>query len=68
MSALARFPVLTCLDDPLPSDGSCVNALWVEQPSLLPPLSISAAQDIAFAFLGALAAVMIVKIVARKTQ
>lgn len=68
MSALAQFPVLSCLDDPLPSDGTCASAVWVEQPSMLPPLSISDAQEIGWALLSALAAVMVVKIVAKKTQ
>lgn len=68
MTALAQFPVLTCLDNPLPSDGSCVSAMWVEQPSMLPPLSIGDAEQIGYALLGALVAVMVVKIVAKKTQ
>jgi hypothetical protein len=62
------FQVLACLDEPMPTDGTCVNQHWVEQPSLLPPLSIADAQSIAFTFLGALVAVMGVKLIGRKTQ
>lgn len=61
-------PILACLDDPLPTDGSCVEQAWIEQPSMLPPLSIADAQQISYAFLGALVAVMVVKVVAKKTQ
>ncbi|GAA5008868.1 hypothetical protein FNZ56_02905 [Pseudoluteimonas lycopersici] len=60
---------LTCLDDPPPAPGgSCTTTAWVEAPSLVPPLSIDDAQTIAYAFLGALVAVMVVKIIGKKTQ
>ena len=68
MALLAHVPILACLDDPVPTDGSCVQQVWIEQPSLLPPLSISDAESIAYAFLGALVAVMVIKVVAKKTQ
>jgi hypothetical protein len=57
------------MDDPPPSGGgTCTNAQWVVQDGLLPPLSIDDAQTIAYTFLGALVAVMVVKIVSKKTQ
>jgi len=61
--------VLACLDDPPPTGGGpCTNSAWIEQPSFLPPLSVDDAQTIAYDFLAALCAVMVVKLIGKKTQ
>lgn len=52
----------------MPTDGTCVQQAWMEAPSLLPPLPIEDAQQIAYAALAAFVAVMVVKIIAKKTQ
>jgi hypothetical protein len=54
--------VLACLDDPLPTDGTCTTQQWVQEPSLLPPLSIADAESIAYTLLVALASVMAIKL------
>lgn len=60
--------VLACLDETPPaSPSACVQQVWVEQPSLLPPLSIPDAQDIASTFLLSLAGVMAVKLLLKAT-
>lgn len=46
----------------MPTDGTCVQQVWVQEPSLLPPLSIDDAQTIAYSFLVAMAMVMGVKL------
>lgn len=63
-----RVPILACLDDPMPTDGTCVSQAWIEQPFLLPPFDIGSAEQVAGAALFAFAAVMAIKLVAKKTQ
>lgn len=60
--------IRACLDETPAGDGSCAVEAWVEQPSLLPPLPIQDALDICASLLLALASVMAIKIVAKKTQ
>ena len=59
---------LVCLDDPMPTDGTCVQQAWVDQPQLLPLLSVADANAIAVKFLWALASIMAAKIAFRKPQ
>ena len=60
-----RVLVCTAYDE---STGTCSVQAWVEQPQWPPPLSVADAIAIAQAFLLAYAAVMAVKLVARKAQ
>lgn len=60
--------VLTCLDPVPAEDGTCAQAAYIELPSVLPPLTVEEAEDIAGALLLALAAVMAVKVAFRKSQ
>ena len=60
--------VLVCLDPVPASDGSCAESAYIEQPSVLPPLTIEEANDIGAAMLLALASVMAVKVALRKSQ
>lgn len=59
---------LVCLDPVPASDGSCAESAWLEQPSLLPPMTVEQATDIAATALLAFAAVMAVKVAFRKSQ
>lgn len=60
--------ILVCLDPVPASDGSCAESAWLEQPSLLPPMTVEEANDIAAAALMAFAVVMVVKVAFRKSQ
>lgn len=60
--------VLTCIDPVPASDGSCAEAVYLEQPSFLPPMTVQDARDISTAVLTALVAVMAVKVAFRKSQ
>lgn len=60
--------VLTCIDAVPNTDGSCLEAVYLESPSLLPPMTVEEAESIAGALLLALAAVMAVKVAFRKSQ
>lgn len=59
---------LVCLDPVPNSDGSCTESAWLEQPSMLPPLTVEEAREISSVALLALAAVMAVKVAFRKSQ
>ena len=60
--------VLVCLHPVPASGGSCAVSAYIEQPSVLPPLTIEEANDIGAAMLLALASVMAVKVALRKSQ
>jgi hypothetical protein len=60
--------VLVCLDPVPASDGSCAESAWLEQQSVLPPLTVEEGKDIAGAALLAFAVVMAVKVALRKSQ
>lgn len=49
--------VLVCLDEVPAPAGACVQEAWMEQPGLLPPLSIESAQAISISALLAWATV-----------
>lgn len=59
--------VLTCTayDD---ASGTCTVQVWAEPPTVLPPLSVEEAKDIATAALLAFALVMAAKVALRKSQ
>lgn len=59
---------LVCIDAVPNSDGSCTESAWIEMPSLLPPMTVEDAQQIASAAFLAFAAVMAVKVAFRKSQ
>jgi hypothetical protein len=50
-----------------PTD-TCATQAWVEQPSMLPPLTVAEARDIGQAALIAFACVMAVKVAFKKSQ
>ena len=60
--------VLTCIDTVPNEDGSCTSAVYLEQPTLLPPMTVEEATDIAAGALLAFAVVMAVKVAFRKSQ
>lgn len=47
--------VLTCLDPVPAGDGSCAETAWVEQPGLLPPLSVKEGLTISGLFVSVMA-------------
>lgn len=59
--------VLACLqyDE---ATSTCTTETWVEQPSLLPPMTTEQAVEISTAALVAFAAVMAIKVAFRKSQ
>jgi hypothetical protein len=46
--------VLYCSESHIQLDGSCSSPVWLDPPSLLPPLSIADAQGLLLAWLGVL--------------
>lgn len=60
--------ILACMDETPASDGTCAVQAWVEQPSLLPPMTTDEATEIGTAALVAFVAVMVVKVVMKKSH
>jgi len=54
--------VLACLDPVPAADGSCNQQAWIEQPTLIPKLTLEQAQRIGDAMLLALIPVVAIKL------
>lgn len=53
--------VLVCLDAQPAADGSCAQTAFIEQPSLIPQMTLEQGKDIGHAFLLAVVAVAVTK-------
>lgn len=54
--------VLTCIDAVPASDGSCAQAVYLDQPSLLPSMTLAQGREIGDAFLLAVLTVVVLKV------
>jgi ABC-type uncharacterized transport system permease subunit len=53
--------VLVCLDPQPAADGSCAQTAFIEQPALIPEMTVEQGREIGHAFLLAVIAVAVIK-------